>query len=425
MLSIILLKKYWKLQPENIQNFLLRTSILNSFSADLCDYLLDSKQSQKTIVELEKTNIFLIPLDSKRKWYRYHHLFADILRILLSQKYADEINCLHRKASEWFESKGRMEDSIGHLLEAKYYKLAEEKIEQIAEELWNSGEYPNLSRWFQSLPSDLIHSNIQLCTYYAWSLAIKGKIRLSEESLNKAFELLNISFDKYCGCNDLRVENLPAKTDFESLGKLIAIRVYINTLRGNIDEVLCESKLANQYIPEKQAGWRGLIAIYAGDAYLMQGMMVDAETAYKDVIDTSRGNKNFHLYAVSNFRLVTLYLFLGEYSSSEDICNKLLKELDDKNLSYSSMAGWFYSILSIIYVEQNRIDEAVLHIQKGTELYQNSDDLSVGMTYLSQLRLYIIKNDVKQLQEMFKRISTLREKMELPFWIVKQFEFGN
>ena len=155
-------------QPESIQNFLLQTSILNRLTGSLCDALTGRDNGQQILETLERANLFIVPLDNERHWYRYHHLFADLLRQHLRQIQLDQIQELHYRASEWYKQNGFTEEAIEHSLRAKDFNRAANLIEELADDVWQRGEHTKLRRWLDGLPIESVFSNPYLCILHAW-----------------------------------------------------------------------------------------------------------------------------------------------------------------------------------------------------------------------------------------------------------------
>ena len=195
-----LLEEVLASQPPEIQRFLLRTSILERLTAPLCDettgireWKVDSNgasllnsvgnpfslDSQSILEYLERTNLFLVPLDDERQWYRYHHLFAELLRARLAHSTDLEVSVLHSHAANWFVQNGYPEDAIRHALAARDFALAARLIENLAETVWLRAEYSKLIEWVKALPMDLVRSHPWLCVWHAWSLS---QIGLLEET---------------------------------------------------------------------------------------------------------------------------------------------------------------------------------------------------------------------------------------------------
>ncbi|MCA9968429.1 MAG: hypothetical protein KC423_29490, partial [Anaerolineales bacterium] len=156
-------------RPSGTREFLLKTSMLHRLSAPLCDELLASTQSQETLEQLDAANFFLIPLDSQRRWYRYHHLFADVLRQHALQAYPTELPTLYQRAAHWFEANEFLNDAIEMALAGKDFEMAANLIQRAAETvIWDQGEWLLLDRWLTTLPESHLKTQPRLMLYRAW-----------------------------------------------------------------------------------------------------------------------------------------------------------------------------------------------------------------------------------------------------------------
>lgn len=176
--------------PENTQTFLLFTSILDRLSAPLCNALLERSDSQNILEELEQANIFLIPLDDERHWYRYHHLFADVLQHRLQHLQPEVLPVLHNRASMWYEQQGQKMAAIEHALSAHNFTRAASLIKQMTAEIMLYGNFTTLLRWLERFPDHIIRSHINLCLNYAWMLLTFERFDEAEQRLQDAEYLL-------------------------------------------------------------------------------------------------------------------------------------------------------------------------------------------------------------------------------------------
>ena len=175
-----LVEEVLDLQTEDVQNFLLQTSILERLNGSLCDAVCaggPAGQGQEMLEFLERSNLFIIPLDEERHWYRYHHLFASLLRARLAHLKTGPISDLHRRAVDWFEQNGYPEDAIQHALAAQDFPRAADLIERIAETVWFNGQYARLTGWVRSLPEEQVLSKPWLCVWNAWSISQTGVVK--------------------------------------------------------------------------------------------------------------------------------------------------------------------------------------------------------------------------------------------------------
>src|SRR6266516_1355824 len=165
------------------RGFLVRTSILERVSAPLCDHLLGSRDAAGKLFEVERANLFLVPLDARREWYRYHHLFADLLRHELERSEPEAIADLHRRAADWLGANGAVDEAIRHALAAG----DDEDAARLVTEMWrvpfNRGELATVDRWLDDLPELLVGATADLCLARAWVLMDRGRPREAERWL--------------------------------------------------------------------------------------------------------------------------------------------------------------------------------------------------------------------------------------------------
>jgi LuxR family maltose regulon positive regulatory protein len=154
-------------QIEAVQQFLLRTSVLDGLSGALCDTVTGQDRSQAILEQLERANLFIVPLDDERSWYRYHHLLTDVLRRQLQQSQSELIPQLHDRAAAWYEQHGFITEAIGHALTAGAHERAVRLIEQIARTMLARGERQTLQHWLESLPTAYLQQRSRLCIIYA------------------------------------------------------------------------------------------------------------------------------------------------------------------------------------------------------------------------------------------------------------------
>ena len=181
-----LLEEVWQRQPAEIQQFLLQTSVLHRFNVDLCNALSGQKNSRQILVELDRNNLFLRPLDEQQNWYCYHPIFADFLRTRQEETNPDQYLRLHQKASDWFAAQGLMEEAIQHALAAQAYEVAAEYIyNQARETVWNQSRSRTLQKWCQQLPEPVLFNLPELTTFYGWTFVLTGDIVALQSFLDR------------------------------------------------------------------------------------------------------------------------------------------------------------------------------------------------------------------------------------------------
>src|SRR5215203_4762040 len=182
-------------QPERIRSFLLSTSILERLSGPLCEAVTGQEDGGRMLEILERGNFFVVPLDDRRHWYRYHHLFADVLHAHLMAEHPDLIPALHRRASEWYERNGSSADAIRHALAAEDFGRAADLVELAVPEMRRSRQEAALLGWFEALPDELLRVRPVLSVHYAGTLLQSGRLEGVEDRLRDAERWLDTRAD--------------------------------------------------------------------------------------------------------------------------------------------------------------------------------------------------------------------------------------
>lgn len=173
-------------QPETVRAFLLQTSILSRLTGSLCDAVTGCDDGTATLTALARDNLFLTPLDPRRQWYRYHHLFADVLQARLLDEQPDQIAELHRRASAWHQDKGDRTEAIVHALAAADFERAADLVETAVPELRRNRQDATLRGWLQALPDESVRARPGLSVAYAGALLVHGELDGAEARLRDA-----------------------------------------------------------------------------------------------------------------------------------------------------------------------------------------------------------------------------------------------
>ena len=184
-----LIDEVFERQTPEVKNFLLKTSILERLSAPLCAVVTENANSRDLLGHLEQANLFIIPLDQERGWYRYHHLFSELLHHRLSTLEHAQEAPLHQRASLWYEAEGLLADAIQHALKAKDWERSAALIELAGDALLKRGEVSTLVNWCEKLPRQLLETRPALSLSCAWALSLLGQFDKAEELLLKIEEM--------------------------------------------------------------------------------------------------------------------------------------------------------------------------------------------------------------------------------------------
>ena len=255
-----------------IRSFLLKTSILDRFCASLCEAVIgemDTAWNARACLDwIERSELFITPLDERREWYRYHHLFQELLQQRLSAEMrADQVMDLHHLASVWFEEHGLLDEALHHALKAGDLDLAAHQMNAGLREVINREDRPTLERWLGLLPEEMIQHNPTLLMIRAWALEYAWKIDLQAQVLGQVEELLDSDGGASLPANDLQILR----------GQILVLRAqqayFSNQTTRAID--LCRQALA--LIPPSWKFARGGAMFYLGMSMQASGQAQEAE----------------------------------------------------------------------------------------------------------------------------------------------------
>jgi LuxR family maltose regulon positive regulatory protein len=365
-----LIEEVLEQQPKELQDFLLQTSILERLSDSLCNAVTCQGNSQAILEELDHLNLFIVPLDNERRWYRYHHLFADLLRKRLHQTHPEKLANLHLKASEWFEHHRFTEEAIEYALKAKDLERAADLAELAWRELNLGYRSAAWLGWVRMLPEELIRSRPMLSTGYGWALIDKGDLDGADLRFQDAERWLEAQTDMVDLSEDPSFNKIVFDT--EELRSLVAWiangRAYLAQARGDYPGTIKYAQQALEVLPEEDYFERGLSAVLPGFAYWANG---DLELAYKSVAEAignmkMLGNTTF-IISFSSY-LNDILIAQGRLHEAENEFFELLDLAAEEGKPNIPVTAVLYLGLSEIAYERGDIRAARLHLLRSNEL---------------------------------------------------------
>ncbi len=260
-------------QPEAIRDFLLQTSILDRLNGSLCDAVTGQTSGQARLEALQRGNFFLIPLDDRRHWYRYHHLFAEVLRLHLKAEQPDQVSALHQRASKWHEQNGSMGDAIHHALAGADFEHAARLIESVLSVMRQSRQEATLLGWLQALPDDLLQGYPTLNVTYVGTLLQNGQIEGVEARLRDIEQWLATP-------EDVRRQPIYAdEEEFQRLpGSVAMYRAAFSLFQGEVASTMAYARKGLELARDEDHFMRGAASSLLGLACWTDG---DLATAYQ------------------------------------------------------------------------------------------------------------------------------------------------
>ncbi len=396
-----LLEEVLHRQPASVQAFLLRTSILDRMCGPLCDAVLHPDydrnpadtdrhptlyaSGQDTLEYLEHANLFIVPLDNERQWYRYHHLFAELLRQRLHQSIASStgdvashVNELHIRASQWYEDNGLEIEAFQHAAAADDVERAERLIEGKGMPLHFRGGVAPVLNWLESLPAEVLDARPSLWTAYASTLLVTGQTTRVEQKLQAAEAALQ-------GAE-------PDDKPRDLIGRIAAIRATVAANQNQVEAIIAQSRRALEYLHPDNLAFRTSTTWKLGYAYQLKGNRAAAIQAYTEVISTGEASRNIIFNIAATIGLGTLQEADNQLYLAAESYRRALHLFGDQLLP---VAGEAHLGLARIFYEWNDLDAAQQHGQQSLQLARQYDQISdrLILSELFLVRLKLARND--------------------------------
>jgi LuxR family maltose regulon positive regulatory protein len=272
-------------QPADVRRFLLQTAVLDRMTGGLCDAVTGEHDSAARLEALEHGNLFVVALDDRRRWYRYHHLFGEVLRAYLVEERPGEVTTLHRRASQWYDSTGAAAEAIRHALLAHDVERAADLVEAAAPAAHRTRTEATALAWFRALPDDVFRRRPVLSAFYAATLLVSGELDGVEELLQQAERWLEPPA-RPAGHGEMVVVDAEA---FRYLPASIAMwRSGLALAGGQVDETERQARRALQLLGDDEHQVRGAVASLLGLAAWSRGDLAEAFALYAEGRDALR-----------------------------------------------------------------------------------------------------------------------------------------
>ncbi len=389
-------------RPPGTKDFLLQTSILNRLSGPLCDAVIGSSErleeesSQAILEALEAANLFIIPLDNERRWYRYHHLFADLLHNRLEASQPDLVPTLHRRASTWFVDNGLRSEAIDHSLAAKDWERVTQLIDQIVNDVLGGNEYfTTILGWLDALPKEVVRTRPRLGVVRAWML------------------LLMLHTDAAESC----LQELESAADGQLPDE---VRLHVTTMRAFLARHQNDGpkaiELSHQVLEALAGGIsapafvRPMVAVNLAHAHRMMGDVVEAQRWFSEVLAFTQGAGITLTLAVMAGQASAqtvggqLRQAAETYRRGLDMAHKVAQQRGQA----VPAAAFLHPGLGDLLREWNKLDEAEQHLAQGLELARQWQiGMSLTNGYIFQARLRQARGDIAGALEMIQQAEQL------------------
>lgn len=362
--------------PTPLQTFLLETSILDRLTGSLAEAVTGQPDGDRTLEQLERANLFLVPLDDERRWFRYHQLFADVLRHRMRRAHPNQVPTLHRNASIWFEEQGFIREAIKHALASEDLDRYVALVDQVATSLLGRGEIITVRSWLTRVPAEMIRSHRRLAVVQGWLLYFEGQFDAAEELLDHV---------------DSQVAEA-GSAENETRGAITTIRAFIALTRGDVVNAGRFAMLALEQLPRNNA-LRGIISLNVGWTHWMAGDVDAAVRAMVESVDLSRSSGNLYGMFIAMAELAQLRVVQGKLNDAERVCQEGLRLVAEYRGPIPA-SGLAYVVLGNLHRERNDLDSAERYLREGVKLCEGLGNAAATLEGLVALALLMqTRND--------------------------------
>jgi LuxR family maltose regulon positive regulatory protein len=376
-------------QPEEIRAFLRQTSILDQLSAPLCEAVTGQKDSAKYLHYLETNNLFLVSLDEERTWYRYHALFADLLRNQLSQVEPNLLDVLQERAADWYEKNGSIQKAVEHAFRISNGDTVARLVERHTLPMLYQGEVAAVLGWFDKLSKPLAQSSPMMCINRAWSLALMQRQARAEE-VQQALQTADDALNRTNADESLR--NLVA-------GHAASIQAFLMQTSalssGQPETLIATSQQAQRLLPEDEKAIRSVNSLNIGYGYVALTDLPAAGQAFQQAFEDGIAGGNLYAAVYGPINSLMIAIIQGRLKDALQSCETNIEQFNQWLAGQNfPPVGGLYILKGDILLEENRLAEAEAALTQGLSLVRWTGEYETHMRgYSSLARLCFVRGD--------------------------------
>ena len=370
-------------QPDAVLSFLLQTSILERLTAPLCEAVTLQPHAQATLDYLMEANLFLVPLDQKGAWYRYHTLFSDLLRKRLVTAHGEQVGELHRRASRWCQENGLLSQAVEHALSGQDFEGSAVLVERLAEDGLAHGQTATLLRWLEALPDGIKDAHLRLWVFH-------GLARLMSGQPDSAVQA--------------GLERCSASAAAQAVqGEIIFLQALRAVMAGKAAEAAALSAQALQLIPAGRVFFRCLAADSLGMAHTLRGDTLAAIQAYEQVLELSNRTGNDMMTVLALSSLASLHTMRGDLRNSAALYLNVIALSEERFGKHSPYSGRALLGLGELAREWNDLDSALQYFLDSAEALGKFSEVGLSISLSSIARLKLAQGDWEAAQDYIEQ----------------------
>lgn len=379
-------------QPADVRAFLLKTSLLKRMNAGLCEAVTDCQDGQAILQFLQHANAFLVSLDNEGRWYRYHHLFAELLQSRLKQAFPKvEIAALHLRAATWFEHHQFFVEAVQHAFAAKNFEKAAALVDRYGQEMFFSEEYSILINWMDALPDEYFRSHPRLEIYRLLIDLLEGTLDMYEQTLIEKEKL---------------IKALPQSPENDRLRRRALVNLSLFFAFQNTTKAIQIAEEALAEIPESDLEMQAYLYSAFYRAYGMEGDIEKSAAAYRESFRLAEITGQYEMISnTTKIRTFDLCQY-GRLDEAAEYCQRIIDAGTQKKSKVFYPAGPCYIGLAGIHLERNEMEKAEEYLTLGLEICQQGAMYGLFTGHVQKIRLLQAKGEI---EEALKELQLLEQ----------------
>ncbi len=392
-------------QDEERLEFLMKTSVSDHLCASLCDAIVGSTGSGEILEGIRRDNLFLTPLDNRGHWYRYHPLFADLLRYTLKRRRADIVPSLHTRAARWWQNRGEFAEAVSHWIEAGDPRTLADVLEDNFEEILGSCGPGPIFRGLDAIPDEVLADHPELAIQKAY-------FRLIHRGGDDAMYYLDLA--------ERAVANSSRSTHHE--GRLAAVRTYYHIYANRLDEALNSAAQSLRHLSPSDVFWTTSISVLSGDIHLFGGNPRLARSTYAPAHEKNVDAGNLNLSISTGFKLATSLYHLGRRHEAEPLVRNLWDQARREGLESLPRAGLLLGLLGEIRREDGAMATAGEELERGISI-SRPEKPSFAWNLLHRVALQYSRREHAAALETLDEIDAVNDTVGMPAFITFRSSF--
>ncbi|MEZ4735054.1 MAG: LuxR C-terminal-related transcriptional regulator [Caldilineaceae bacterium] len=403
-----LAEEVWQRLPVDTQRFLMQTALFERFCADLSEAVTGQPNAQATLTELEHANLFLIALDDERHWYRYHHLFRELLQQRLREQFdGTTLHALHRRAADWYVAHELTDEAIHHYLAATAVEQAADLIEEVGYETIGKSNLTRVRLWLEKLPGELVRARPRLVLWQAWVLNLTGQPALLEQWLQEAH---------------LQLHALPAAVTQDMRAQLMTIHAYQTRRLGDLVAANAQLQQALATCTPDNLLTRSTINLNLGFNYWMAGELALAEQVLETAQREASSIQATHSALIAKGTQAIVAVAQGKLHRALQLCEETIQAgLTHHGGKPFPSTGYAYAVLGNILYERNELTTAERALRQALELGElMADGTMIRRAIFRLAPLCQLAGDEAAAQALWQRALTADDTVEEPQLLLQQ-----